>query len=126
MKRIGRIGSILLFVGLFAWGLPTTNAATAQSQYTLKECIDVALQKNVGIIQAKSSYQTASASLRPKAATGLQNMTCGMRGEMRFQRLQFRLAMALERTSDQLTCNSSIPIIRTRGANHTVPESIYP
>lgn len=63
MKRIGRIGSILLIVGLFVWGLPTTYAAAAQSQYTLKECIDVALQKNVGIIQAQNSYQSAKYSL---------------------------------------------------------------
>jgi outer membrane protein len=63
MKRIGRIGSILLFVGLFAWGLPTTNAAAGQNEFSLKQCIDLALQKNVGVISAQNNYRSAKYDL---------------------------------------------------------------
>lgn len=63
MERIGRIGSILLFVGLFVWGLPTTNAAAAQNQFSLKECIDLALQRNVGVIAAENRYKQSKYNL---------------------------------------------------------------
>jgi outer membrane protein len=63
MERIGRIGSVLLFVGLFVWGLPTINAAAGQNEFSLKQCIDLALQKNVGVITAQNSYQSAKYDL---------------------------------------------------------------
>jgi len=63
MERIGRIGSILLFVGLSIGGLPTTSAAATQSQYTLKECIDLALQRNVGVISADNRYKQSKYNL---------------------------------------------------------------
>ena len=63
MERIGRIGSILLFVGLFAGGLPTTNVAAGQNEFSLKQCIDLALQKNVGVTVSQNGYRSAKYDL---------------------------------------------------------------
>jgi outer membrane protein len=63
MKRIGRIGSILLFVGLIVWGLPTTSAVAGQNEFSLKQCIDLALQKNVGVISAQNGCRSAKYDL---------------------------------------------------------------
>jgi outer membrane protein len=62
MERIGRMGSILLFVGLFVWGMPTTNAA-GQNEFSLKKCVDLALEKNVGVIAAQNRFQQAKYNL---------------------------------------------------------------
>jgi outer membrane protein len=63
MERIGRIGSILLFVGLAIFGGPTTNAVAVQNQFSLKECVDLALQRNVGVISADNRYKQSKYNL---------------------------------------------------------------
>jgi outer membrane protein len=63
MRRIGLISTIMLFVGLLFGLAPLANAATPPTQMSLQECIDVALQKNVGVISAENRYQAAKYNL---------------------------------------------------------------
>ncbi len=63
MERIGRSGSILLVAALFVWGIPTASATAGQNEFTLQQCIDLALHKNVSVISAQNSYKSAKYDL---------------------------------------------------------------
>jgi outer membrane protein len=63
MGKIGQIIFMLMVVSVATLVLPGTEVAVAQGKITLKECVDIAIQKNVGVIAASNGYKSSQYSL---------------------------------------------------------------
>ncbi len=63
MGRIGQIGSMLLFAGLAVLLLQDNPAVAADGKLSLKECVDIAIVQNVGVISAQNGYRQSQYNL---------------------------------------------------------------